>query len=136
MRWGDDVVVLTDGPPQRAVRAGGLLPGRAPGAMVSEMARVVSGTNLETAHLRVQAGLSPPAFAATGRHAAWVSVLATNGDKYSGPPAVASSITVVPLPTPPPGGGRFVAVLALLESRDLDQLRDDVATCAGHQWHR
>ena len=108
---------------------------RAPGALVSEMARVVSGANLETAHLRVQAGLSPPAFAATGRHAAWVSVLATNGDKYSGPPAVASSITVVPLPAPPPGGGRYVAVLALLDSRDLDRLRDDVATCVGHRWH-
>ena len=109
---------------------------RAPGAMVSEMARIVSGANLETAHLRVQAGLPPPAFAATGRHAAWVSVLATIGDQRTGPPAVASSITAVPLPAPPAGKGRYVAVLALLENRDLQQLRDDVATCTNHGWHR
>lgn len=49
---------------------------RAPGALVSEMVRVVSGHNLETAHLQVQAELPAPIFSTTGSHAAWISVLA------------------------------------------------------------
>ena len=128
-------MVLTDAPPERAVRADAPSPSRVVSRPRHQWATYVAelwdaGTGRGghqrrvLAHLRVQAGLPPAVIAETGRHAAWVSVLAPTGASFTGPPVVASFLTAVPMPSPATGTGRFVAVLALLENRDLDQLRD------------
>jgi hypothetical protein len=107
---------------------------RAPGALVSEMARATSGHNLETVHLRVQAGLPAPAFTPTGWEAAWVSVLARPGQSYKGAPDTDSSLIAHRMPTPPGAAGRHVAAMALLVNNDLQRLEQDVSLCTEHVW--
>jgi hypothetical protein len=106
---------------------------RAPGALVSEMARVVSGINLETAHLAVQAGHVVPEPALTGAHAAWFSVLARADEAYQGPPDLLSSAFVHRMPARA-GGGRYVAVMVLLMHREAARLAEDVDRCRHHRW--
>lgn len=107
---------------------------RAPGALVSEMARVTAGSNLETAHLRAQAGLPTPAFTDTGTHAAWISILARPDQTYLGPPPLSSTIEVHQLPAPTTTG-RSVAAMALLSNTDHRELTHDVDICQHHAWH-
>lgn len=109
---------------------------RAPGAMVSEMARVTAGANLETCHLRVQAGLACPTFAPTGVHAAWISVLARGDQTFIGAPALSSRLRIHRMPPPPEATERYVACLALLTSPDVSTLDADVRACIHHPWHR
>ncbi|TWE09286.1 ATP-grasp domain-containing protein [Rudaeicoccus suwonensis] len=120
---GDDLVALE-------------VSARAPGAMVSEMARVVSGHNLETAHLAVQAGSPLPRFTDTGRHAAWISLLAARGQTLQDPPdSMRTTLTLHHLP-PPRGtsAGRYIAALGLLVADDVDEVRLDVDRCTAHSW--
>ena len=108
---------------------------RAPGALVSQMARVVAGHNLETAHLAVQAGQSLPAFGETGIHAAWLSVLARADHEYQGPPSLHSDSTTYRMPAPPGAVGRFVAHMALLTNNNHGALVRDVRNLAEHRWY-
>ncbi|MBD3782545.1 MAG: hypothetical protein IE926_06240 [Micrococcales bacterium] len=107
---------------------------RAPGAMVSEMARVVAGPNLETAHLLLQAGRPAPDVGATDGHAAWLSVLARPGATPVVPVGLGSSVTAHRLPPPPVARGRHVALLVLLTSPDAALLAADVERCRAHSW--
>jgi len=107
---------------------------RAPGALVSEMARAVCGINLETAHLAVQAGQPAPPRSPTGRHAAWLSILAHPDQTYHGPPPVDSDLITHQLPAPAPTTGRYVAALTLLTHTDHDHLSSDVRACRDHPW--
>ncbi|MBO3089500.1 ATP-grasp domain-containing protein [Cellulomonas dongxiuzhuiae] len=62
---------------------------RAPGAAVSELARVHAGVQLEVAHLRLQAGLPVPEPAGTaGRHAGWLWLPVLPGQRWGGVPEV------------------------------------------------
>jgi hypothetical protein len=106
---------------------------RAPGALVSEMARVVTGHNLETAHLAVQAGHTPPELAARDAHAAWLSVLARPDQAYQGPPRLRSTAEVRRMPARQ-AGGRYVAVMVLLSDREPARLAEDVDRCRDHRW--
>ncbi|WP_181445510.1 ATP-grasp domain-containing protein [Flexivirga caeni] len=107
---------------------------RAPGAMVSEMARVVSGHNLESAHLQIQAGLPAPAFHTTGRHAAWISLLGRPRQNLQPPPTLSSALTLHRLPAKPGHFGRYVSAIGLLVNDDHRALSEDLAKCAGHCW--
>jgi hypothetical protein len=107
---------------------------RAPGALVSEMARIVMGHNLETAHLAIQIGRPPPRFAPTGRQAAWISVFARPGQAYQGPPRLTSDVATHYLPTGSGSQARRVAVIGLLTNTDREQLLRDIDRCAAHAW--
>jgi len=107
---------------------------RASGALVSAMARVVSGHDLETAHLTVQLGRPAPEFAATGTQAAWISVLARPDERYLGPPRLGSGLRVHRFPAPEAATGRFIALMALLTNADHGQLVGDVEQCVAHPW--
>ncbi|MCC2314257.1 ATP-grasp domain-containing protein [Cellulomonas xiejunii] len=62
---------------------------RAPGAAVSELARVHAGIQLEVAHLRLQAGLPVPEPACTaGHHAGWLWLPVMPGQRWGGVPEV------------------------------------------------
>ena len=62
---------------------------RAPGASVSELARVHAGVQLEVAHLRLQAGLPVPEPDPTsGRHGAWLWLPVMPGRRWGGTPEV------------------------------------------------
>ena len=64
---------------------------RAPGAAVSELARVHAGVQLEVAHLRLQAGLPVAAPDRTsGRHAAWLWLPVMPGQRSAGTPSARS----------------------------------------------
>lgn len=107
---------------------------RAPGAMVSEMARVVSGHNLETAHLAVQAGHPAPTFQPTRNHAAWISLLGRPDQPFLGPPDLRASLTLHHLPTHGLSG-RYVAAMGVLTHEDHDALSKDLARCVDHLWY-
>ncbi len=109
---------------------------RAPGAMVSEMARVVSGHNLETAHLSVQAGQPAPRFAPTGEQAAWISPLARPGQNPTAPPPrLDSGLVLHRLPAPSATSGRHLAAIGLLRNSEYASLVKDVDRCAAHIWY-
>ncbi len=55
---------------------------RAPGALVSELARLHTGVNLEEVNLALQAGLPVPDPEPTGVQAAWVWVPVMPGERY------------------------------------------------------
>lgn len=66
---------------------------RAPGAAVSELARVHAGVQLEVAHLRLQAGLPVPEPDRTGgRHAAWLWLPVMPGQRWDGLPDVVTGL--------------------------------------------
>ena len=66
---------------------------RAPGAAVSELARVHAGIQLEVAHLRLQAGLPVPEPDLTGgRQAAWLWLPVMPGRRWAGTPEVARGV--------------------------------------------
>lgn len=109
---------------------------RAPGALVSEMARVVSGHNLESAHLQIQAGGPAPQFRRSGKHAAWLSCLSRPGQRFLGPPPLSSSaITIHHLSAPSGRTGRSVSAMILLANDDHDALADDLTACANNVWY-
>lgn len=108
---------------------------RAPGANVSEMARLVSGHNLESAHLQVQAGKPAPEFQLTGKHAAWISLLSSPSQKFLGSPDLISMITLHHLPATSGRTGRFVSAMILLTNEDHDTLVEDLANCLNHTWY-
>jgi hypothetical protein len=151
------VVVLTDGPEHAVTRADAPPPPRVVRLPRSEwlprlrswaaegpldvlandelaMARVVSGHDLETAHLTVQLGRPAPEFAATGTQAAWISVLARPDERYLGPPQLGSGLRVHRFPAPGAATGRFIALMALLTNADHGQLVGDVEQCVAHPW--
>lgn len=107
---------------------------RAPGALVSEMARATAGINLEQAHLRLGAGQSAPRVVQTGLQAAWISVLSRPADQYLRPPECASQLDVVRLPLPDRATGRYVALMALLTHPDIATLHHDITVCTAHAW--
>ncbi|MBO3095136.1 ATP-grasp domain-containing protein [Cellulomonas dongxiuzhuiae] len=66
---------------------------RAPGAAVSELARVHAGVQLEVAHLRLQAGLPVAEPDRTsGRHAAWLWLPVLPGQRWAGTPEVVAGL--------------------------------------------
>ncbi|MBX9244350.1 ATP-grasp domain-containing protein [Actinotalea ferrariae] len=66
---------------------------RAPGASVSELARVHAGVQLEVANLRLQAGLPVPEPDHTsGRHAAWLWLPVMPGRRWGGTPDAARGL--------------------------------------------
>ncbi|MBO0899006.1 hypothetical protein J1G44_05795 [Cellulomonas sp. zg-ZUI199] len=66
---------------------------RAPGAAVSELARVHAGVQLEVAHLRLQAGLPVPEPDHTGgRQAAWLWLPVMPGQRWGGVPEIARAL--------------------------------------------
>lgn|GEM_PF-1313743 len=66
---------------------------RAPGAAVSELARVHAGVQLEVAHLRLQAGLPVPEPDRTaGRQAAWLWLPVMPGRRWGGTPEVVDGL--------------------------------------------
>ena len=107
---------------------------RAPGALVSEMARVGAGVNLEVAHLALQAGRPRPPVRDTGRQAAWLSVLARPGAVRLADPRVDVDLETHALPRAAGAGGRTVALLALLGDGDPARLDAAVRQCSTHPW--
>jgi hypothetical protein len=66
---------------------------RAPGASVSELARVHAGVQLEVAHLRLQAGLPVPEPDPThGRQGAWLWLPVMPGRRWGGTPEVVRGV--------------------------------------------
>lgn len=67
---------------------------RAPGASVSELARVHAGVQLEVAHLRLQAGLPIPGPDwSDGRQAAWLWLPVMPGQRWAGVPEAVRRVT-------------------------------------------
>jgi biotin carboxylase len=96
---------------------------RAPGALVSEMAALHVGVQLEKAHLRVQAGEPAPAPRATGQHAAWMWFpFPPQGPERLHRPALRSDYRLQLLPE-----GTFLAAGLLLWNADPEALRADLA---------
>ncbi len=96
---------------------------RAPGALVSEMAFLHAGVQLEKANLRVQAGEPAPARRDTGLHAAWMWFpLPAERPERLHRPALRSDYRLQLLPE-----GTFLAASLLVWNPDPEALRADLA---------
>lgn len=117
---------------------------RAPGAAVSEVARVHAGVQLEVAHLRLQAGLPVPEPDLTiTRQAAWLWLPVMPGQRWEGTPEVVgdlvSDVDVRVFRVGRDGNtGPDVRLGAavLLTSTDADALAHDVDVLSGASWFR
>jgi hypothetical protein len=112
---------------------------RAPGALVSEMARVHSGLNLEVANLRLQAGLAVPPPTRRDLSAAWLWVAVRPGERFTGPPRVHSEhrlhLTLAGRHGNH-GDSTLVGASLLLWNTDLPGLRNDIETARDATWFR
>lgn len=117
---------------------------RAPGASVSELARVHAGVQLEVAHLRLQAGLPVPDPDPTcGRQAAWLWLPVMPGRRWGGTPEVVRDLgSDVEVHVHRAGrdgttgtDGRLGAAV-LLTSTDPDALARDVDVVRRAPWFR
>jgi len=115
---------------------------RAPGAAVSELARVHAGVQLEVAHLRLQAGLGVPEPDRTSRrHAAWLWLPVMPGQRWAGTPeavrGLGSDVEVHVFRVGRDGNtGADVRLgaAALLTSTDPGALADDVDVLRRAPW--
>lgn len=96
---------------------------RAPGALVSEMAVLHTGVQLEKANLRIQAGEPAPAPRDTGQHAAWMWFPFPEArPERLRRPSLRSDYRLQLLPE-----GTFLAAALLMWNRDPEALRADLA---------
>ncbi|MFC8192250.1 acetyl-CoA carboxylase biotin carboxylase subunit family protein [Cellulomonas sp. NPDC057328] len=115
---------------------------RAPGASVSELARVHAGVQLEVAHLQLQAGLPvPEPDHSRGRHAAWLWLPVMPGQRWVGTPeavrGIGSDVEVHVRRAGRDGNadadGRLGAAV-LLTNTDPDALANDVDVLRRAAW--
>ncbi|MFC5747177.1 ATP-grasp domain-containing protein [Actinomadura rugatobispora] len=110
---------------------------RAPGALLSEMARVHAGTNLEVANLRMQAGLEVPPPRPGGTLAAWLWVPVRAGERPAEVPTLPAGHRLHLTRAGRDGHQNRQAVLGvslLLWNTDLAGLLDDVEGARGAAW--
>ncbi|MER6958024.1 ATP-grasp domain-containing protein [Streptomyces sp. NPDC000618] len=110
---------------------------RAPGALVSELARLHAGLNLEEVNFALQAGLPVPAPRPTGVEAAWVWVPVMPGERYRRTPPTTSERLVHVRKAAQQvhtGASGALGVSALLWSADPDVLAADVEIAAAFEW--
>lgn len=115
--------------------------GRAPGALVSELARVHAGVNLEVANLRMQAGLPVPEPVPQDLHAAWLWPPVMPGTRFHEPGPDLSGLESgheVHLRRVGREGnesdGGLIGASVLLWHRDPAQLADDTARVRDLTW--
>ena len=112
---------------------------RAPGALVSEMARVHAGTNLEVANLRLQAGLEVPPPRPGGMLAAWLWVPVRAGERLVSVPDLPAGHRLHLTRAGREGHGLPQAVVGaslLLRGTDPAGLVKDVEGARGAAWFR
>jgi biotin carboxylase len=113
---------------------------RAPGALVSHASLLHAGLQLETANLRMQAGLAVPDPAATGVQAAWLMVPVMPGERFDHPPGFSSEHALHVRragriePTGHSGNSGTLGLTILLWNPDPDVLARDVVTALEHPW--
>lgn len=110
---------------------------RAPGALVSELARLHAGVNLEEVNLALQAGLPVPEPEPTGVQAAWVWVPVMPGERYRGAPPMRGERLVHVRKAAQEihtGTSGALGVSALLWSTDPAVLAADVDVAATAAW--
>ncbi|GGU17100.1 ATP-grasp domain-containing protein [Lentzea flava] len=115
--------------------------GRAPGALVSELARLHAGVNLEVANLRMQAGLPVPEPVGQDVQAAWLWPPVMPGTRFREPgpdlSGLKSSYEVHVRRAGREGnqsGGGLIGASVLLWHRDSGQLADDVERARDLTW--
>ncbi|MEW2619311.1 hypothetical protein [Streptomyces sp. NPDC048106] len=111
--------------------------GRAPGALVSELARLHAGLNLEEANLALQADLPLPRPHPTGTEAAWVWIPVMPGERYRHTPETTSKRLVhvrEAARRTHTGTSGALGVSVLLWHTDPDVLAADVRTAATAAW--
>ncbi|MER6565186.1 hypothetical protein ABT288_03070 [Streptomyces sp. NPDC001093] len=111
--------------------------GRAPGALVSELARLHAGLNLEEVNLALQAGLPVPEPRPTGTQAAWVWIPVMPGERYRHTPETTSERLVhvrQAARQTHTGASGALGVSVLLWHTDPDILAADVRTAAAAAW--
>ncbi|MFI6013284.1 acetyl-CoA carboxylase biotin carboxylase subunit family protein [Streptomyces sp. NPDC051243] len=122
---GDDELVVVE------------VAGRAPGALVSELARLHAGLNLEEVNLALQAGLPVPEPHPTGTEAAWVWIPVMPGERYRHTPDTKSERLVhvrQAARQTHTGTSGAIGVSVLLWHTDPDVLAVDVRTAATAAW--
>ncbi|WP_402463712.1 ATP-grasp domain-containing protein [Isoptericola aurantiacus] len=110
---------------------------RAPGALVSELARLHAGSNLEEVNLALQAGLPIPEPEPTGVVAAWVWVPVMPGERYRNTPPTSSEKVVHVRQAAQEthrGAEGALGVSALLWTTDPSILAADVDVAATAEW--
>ena len=111
--------------------------GRAPGALVSELAGLHAGLNLEEANLALQADLPVPEPQPTGVQAAWVWIPVMPGERYRHTPETTSKHLVHirrAAQRTHTGASGALGVSVLLWHTDPDVLAADVRTAATAAW--
>ncbi|MGW3263397.1 ATP-grasp domain-containing protein [Streptomyces sp. NPDC001056] len=111
--------------------------GRAPGALVSELARLHAGLNLEEANLALQADLPVPQPRPTGTQAAWVWIPVMPGERHRYTPETTSKRLVHVRRAAQhthTGTSGALGVSVLLWHTDPDVLAADVRTAATEAW--
>jgi biotin carboxylase len=122
---GDDELVVVE------------VAGRAPGALVSELARLHAGLNLEEVNLALQAGLPVPEPHSTGTEAAWVWIPVMPGERYRHAPDMTSERLVhvrQAARQTHTGASGAIGVSVLLWHTDPGVLAVDVRTAATAAW--
>ncbi|MFF2453833.1 acetyl-CoA carboxylase biotin carboxylase subunit family protein [Isoptericola sp. NPDC058082] len=110
---------------------------RAPGALVSELARLHAAVHLERANLALQAGLPVPEAGPTGTQAAWVWIPVMPGERYRRTPATTSGRLVHvrrAATRTHEGASGSLGVSVLLWHADPSTLAADVRTAATAAW--
>lgn len=115
--------------------------GRAPGALVSELARLHAGVQLEVVNLRMQAGLPVPEPERQGLQAAWLWPPVMPGTRFHEPgpdlSVLKSEHEVHVRRVAREGnrtGGGLIGASVLLWHRDPAQLADDIARAGDLTW--
>ncbi|WP_086668087.1 ATP-grasp domain-containing protein [Lentzea kentuckyensis] len=115
--------------------------GRAPGALVSELARLHAGVNLEVANLRMQAGLPVPEPVSQDLQAAWLWSPVMPGTRFREPgPDLSDLRSEYEVHVRRVGRegneglGGLIGASVLLWHRDPAQLAEDTTLAAGLTW--